>query len=170
MNTSVELAEKSTVLEEIEKNTASGSVYNSEHFQKSARRGAEQFYKAWLTSYLENAVEPNEMSVVLLDLTFSNEPEFLTHHVCSSVLRMLEKEPYLHRVLSSYSAEASALFDKIIVTPGQLPRLEQEEEEELATGPPDEYFVEGIHINWKSAFKYHEKLNKLRKKHGIRQI
>lgn len=170
MNTSVELAEKSTVLEEVEKNTASGSVYNSEHFQKSARRGAEQFYKAWVTSHLENAVEPNELSVVLLDLHFSGEPEFLTHHVCSSVLRMLEKEPYLHRVMSSYSAGASALFDKIIVTPGQLPRLEQEEEEEPAIVIPDEYLVEGIRVDWKSTFKFHERLNKLREKYGIRRI
>lgn len=34
----------------------------------------------------------------------------------------------------------------------------------------EDNFIEGIHIDWKSAFRYHKKLNKLRKKHGIRQI
>lgn len=33
----------------------------------------------------------------------------------------------------------------------------------------DNYLTEGIFINWKDAFKYHRKLNKLREKHGIRK-
>jgi len=34
----------------------------------------------------------------------------------------------------------------------------------------DDYFVEGIDIDWRKAFKRHDKLNKLRAKHGIKQI
>jgi len=34
----------------------------------------------------------------------------------------------------------------------------------------DDYFVEGIDIDWRKAFKCHDKLNKLRAKHGIKQI
>ena len=34
----------------------------------------------------------------------------------------------------------------------------------------DDYTVDGIDIDWKKTFKFHDKLNKLRAKHGIRQI
>ena len=34
----------------------------------------------------------------------------------------------------------------------------------------DDYVVDGICIDWKEACKFHRKVNRLRKKHGIRQI
>lgn len=34
----------------------------------------------------------------------------------------------------------------------------------------DDYVVDGIDIDWNKAWKLHDKLNALRKKHGIRQI
>lgn len=41
--------------------------------------------------------------------------------------------------------------------------MSEEKEKESFTEPPDEYFVEGINIDWKSAFEYHKKLEELRK-------
>lgn len=170
MNTSVEQIERNTALEEVKKNTASGSLYNSEHFRENSRREAEQSYKAWVISNLEKDVELSELSMVLADISLFPELHSRADYVRGTPLLMLEKKGQLKPILlSGYSPDALAELGKIIVTPGQLPRLEQEEKE-LAGKPPDEYFVEGIHIDWKSAFTYHEKLNKLRKKHGIREI
>jgi hypothetical protein len=171
MNTSVEPTEKNTVLEDVKKNTASGSLYNSQYVQESARRRAEQFYKDWLNSNLAKDRELYEIAELLADPDLYSEVESLASHVCSGLLLMLEKRGQLKpALLGGYSTDALAKLGEIILTPGQLPRLEQEEEEEPAIVIPDEYFVEGIRMDWKSTFKFHEKLNKLREKYGIRRI
>ena len=49
-------------------------------------------------------------------------------------------------------------------------KVNKEKEEEPVIVIPDDYFVEGIYIDLKKAFKNHEKLNRLRKKYGIKQV
>ena len=50
-----------------------------------------------------------------------------------------------------------------------MKKVNKEKEIEF-TEPFDDYFVEGIRIDWKSTFKFHERLNKLREKYGIRKV
>lgn len=130
-----------------------------------------EYYTFWRRSDLEKDADLSEFSTVVVNLLFSDEPWSLGKYSCKSLLRVLEEKgiakPFMvAKDLSDTLKEIS----EIIQRRNQLLNLEYEKEVEFAAGPPDEYFVEGIHIDWRSAFKYHEKLNKLRKKHGIRQI
>jgi len=163
MNTSMAEIDESPVLTGLMgKNTTSGNVYNSDDFQENARRGLQKDYAVYRRREVEKDVGLSDFSKSLYLLLFRDEVP-MGEYFCESPLQVLAKTGLSKLFLVPTDVRDTLEGVSGIIQPQNLLQSpEYEEEVELAVGPPDEYFVEGIDIDCKSAFESYEKRKKLR--------
>jgi hypothetical protein len=168
----VEDIEMNTCLPEpFEQNTASLSAYGYTRSRQTTLKGTGQYYALRLRGNPETNSELPGFSRALVDLVLAHDLGHLEGYFRTTLLGILESkggsEPLL---FGSSSAPALEEFHHIFSIEGKPACGQPQEESGFSVGPPDDYIVEGISIDWKSAFKHHRNLNKLREKHGIRQV
>jgi hypothetical protein len=144
------------------KNTTSGNVYNSDDFQENARRGLQKDYAVYRRREIEKGVDLSDFSKPVYLLLYA-EVVPTGKYFSRNLLRDLEKrglsKPFL---VPEDFGDILKEISEIIPRKDGFRYLAYEEEVDLTVGPPDEYFVEGIDIDCKSAFESYEKRKKLR--------
>jgi|GEM_PF-4418024 len=173
MTDSVAEKERSTALTTPPaRNTVAGGVYGSDALRETLRRGVEQSYALWRRGGLES--KERVVLMFISDLHFSGYHSSTGPTWSSSCQDMQgwgrEEEFGRAFAVTGDLTEALDEINEIIRRKAELWTLERVEEEEPQVLIPDEYSVEGIQVDWKSTFRYHDRLNKLRKKYGIRCV
>lgn len=155
----------------IEKDTDNESQYNSESYQRRSRSLTE---KSYVLLFNRNFIKDVDLlywlnNSLYQEFTYMQQPT--GRYVCNRPLLFLEKEHLTKSIMPSETPyRVLEKLEEIIQKLREPTPVKVEEKIEPTLGAPDEYFVEGIYINWKSAFQHHNELNKLRQKHGIKQV